>query len=189
MMRLVVTQCPSKRPPRDAHRPAPKFDDEEDIECDKPGRHPHFNGEEIPLEHNSEWTQKWVQGQYERHYHAERTHQSIGNRLIVRDGGRLSHGPVRCRPRLGGLLRFCRRASAGIRTESTSADRLHATSESDDRQRAEGVLSAKPSRYAWPVPLVVSSSRSRSWKPRPTPSCSSASWKLALSTPSSASTT
>ncbi len=50
--------------------------------------------------------------QYERHYNAERTHQGIGNRLIVRDEGPTAAGAVRCRPRLGGLLRFYRRASA-----------------------------------------------------------------------------
>ena len=50
--------------------------------------------------------------QYERHYNAERTHQGIGNRLINGEKRASTAGSVRCRPRLGGLLRFYRRASA-----------------------------------------------------------------------------
>ena len=50
--------------------------------------------------------------EYVEHYHGERNHQGIGNRLIdsatdrIRDGG-----PIECRERLGGLLRFYERAS------------------------------------------------------------------------------
>ena len=47
------------------------------------------------------------------HYHAERNHQGLGNRLIdplpFPPGG---NGPVRCRDRLGGMLRFFYREAA-----------------------------------------------------------------------------
>ncbi len=50
--------------------------------------------------------------EYAEHYHGERNHQGIGNRLIdssidVSSTG----GPIECRERLGGLLRFYRRAA------------------------------------------------------------------------------
>jgi putative transposase len=40
------------------------------------------------------------------HYHRERNHQGISNELIQPLGRSRSHGPVRCRPRLGGLLNY-----------------------------------------------------------------------------------
>ncbi len=50
---------------------------------------------------------------YMVHYHAERNHQGLGNRLIdplpFPPGG---NGPVRCRDRLGGMLRFFYREAA-----------------------------------------------------------------------------
>jgi len=50
--------------------------------------------------------------EYVEHYHAERNHQGIGNRLIdsSSDGSRRV-GSIECRERLGGLLRFYRRAA------------------------------------------------------------------------------
>jgi len=50
--------------------------------------------------------------QYETHYVRERSHQGIGNRLVSPDPGDSGSGEVECRPRLGGLLRFYRRAAA-----------------------------------------------------------------------------
>jgi len=50
--------------------------------------------------------------EYVAHYHSERNHQGIGNRLIDLsvDESRRS-GPIECRERLGGLLRYYRRAA------------------------------------------------------------------------------
>ena len=50
--------------------------------------------------------------EYEEHYHAERNHQGIGNRLIERRGSHNSSGSVACRERLGGLLRYYNRVAA-----------------------------------------------------------------------------
>jgi len=48
--------------------------------------------------------------EFTAHYHAERNHQGIGNELI--DGAELSvSGPVECQERLGGLLKYYRRAA------------------------------------------------------------------------------
>ena len=50
--------------------------------------------------------------EYVEHYHGERNHQGIGNRLIDPTVGELrSVGSIECRERLGGLLRFYRRAA------------------------------------------------------------------------------
>ena len=49
---------------------------------------------------------------YVEHYHRDRNHQEIGNRLIDRDGDGLGgSGPVECRKRLGGMLRYYARAA------------------------------------------------------------------------------
>jgi len=47
------------------------------------------------------------------HYHAERNHQGLGNRLIEANAqvGRVN-GNVECRERLGGLLRYYYRDAA-----------------------------------------------------------------------------
>jgi hypothetical protein len=48
--------------------------------------------------------------QFTEHYHAERNHQGIGNELI--QGGELADaGPVEVDERLGGLLKYYRRAA------------------------------------------------------------------------------
>ena len=51
--------------------------------------------------------------EYVEHYHTERNHQGLDNHLIrppVKEPP--AHGPVECRKRLGGLLKFyCRRAA------------------------------------------------------------------------------
>ena len=47
------------------------------------------------------------------HYHHERNHQGLGNRLILppaTPGG--PHGPIQCRDRLGGLLKYYYRQAA-----------------------------------------------------------------------------
>ena len=46
------------------------------------------------------------------HYHGERNHQGIDNRLIHSSVYEFSRGgSIECRERLGGLLRFYRRAA------------------------------------------------------------------------------
>ena len=46
------------------------------------------------------------------HYHAERNHQGIGNTLIDPEDDVGTHGrEIRCRERLGGLLRYYHRAA------------------------------------------------------------------------------
>jgi hypothetical protein len=48
--------------------------------------------------------------EFTAHYHAERNHQGIDNELV--DGGELpAVGPVECQERLGGLLKYYRRAA------------------------------------------------------------------------------
>ncbi len=46
------------------------------------------------------------------HYHLERNHQGIGNRLIEPPSGAHAIGPVKCRERLGGMLRYYYRQAA-----------------------------------------------------------------------------
>ena len=49
--------------------------------------------------------------EYVAHYHGERPHQGRGNHLLeCRRRGR-TRGPIRCRPRLGGLLNYYARAA------------------------------------------------------------------------------
>jgi putative transposase len=46
------------------------------------------------------------------HYHGERNHQGLGNELIVAEAGvGAAEGEIRCRERLGGLLRYYHRAA------------------------------------------------------------------------------
>ena len=50
---------------------------------------------------------------YVDHFHAERNHQGKGNVLLFpRNTDRHREGPVRCRERLGGLLRYYDREAA-----------------------------------------------------------------------------
>ena len=47
------------------------------------------------------------------HYHAERNHQGLANRLISSDAGHLGKaGPVQRRQRLGGMLNYYYRTAA-----------------------------------------------------------------------------
>jgi len=51
--------------------------------------------------------------EYVQHYHTERNHQGIGNRLIEgRDEGVENTGPVVARTRVGGMLKYYHRAAA-----------------------------------------------------------------------------
>jgi transposase InsO family protein len=51
--------------------------------------------------------------EYVAHYHGERPHQGLGNRLVApADGDVVGRGPVRRRERLGGLLNFYHREAA-----------------------------------------------------------------------------
>lgn len=66
-------------------------------------------GQIIPIE---EAHLRRAVSEYVDHYHDERNHQGIGNRLVrpVRDSLRAT-GPIECRKRLGGLLSYYRRAA------------------------------------------------------------------------------
>ena len=50
--------------------------------------------------------------EYVEHYHRERNHQGVGNRLLLGQDGLPTDGEVACRERLGGLLRFYHRDAA-----------------------------------------------------------------------------
>ena len=45
-------------------------------------------------------------------YHEERPHQGLGNELIARKTTVIGTGPIKCRERLGGLLKFYDRDAA-----------------------------------------------------------------------------
>ena len=56
---------------------------------------------------------RWAVGEYVRHYNAERPHQGLGGALIEPNVGTgRAVGEVRCRERVGGLLRFYYREAA-----------------------------------------------------------------------------
>ena len=46
------------------------------------------------------------------HYHEERPHQGLSNKLIAPTTTVIGTGPIECRERLGGLLRFYYREAA-----------------------------------------------------------------------------
>ena len=48
---------------------------------------------------------------FAEHYHRERNHQGLQDRLITPEPTGPPHGAIRCRPRLGGLLRYYYRAA------------------------------------------------------------------------------
>ena len=50
--------------------------------------------------------------QFCEHYHGERNHQGLGNKIIEPDFDSGGEGEVRCCERLGGLLRYYYRAAA-----------------------------------------------------------------------------
>jgi len=47
-----------------------------------------------------------------QHYHEERPHQGLGNELIAPRTAAIGTGPITCRERLGGLLKFYDREAA-----------------------------------------------------------------------------
>lgn len=50
---------------------------------------------------------RYVVAQYVEYYNAERNHQGLDNRLITEPSEAISaEGPIACRERLGGMLRF-----------------------------------------------------------------------------------
>jgi transposase InsO family protein len=59
-----------------------------------------------------EWHLQRAIRDFVEHYHAERNHQGIGNALIERPPMQRTTGPVRCRQRVGGILRYYYRAAA-----------------------------------------------------------------------------
>jgi hypothetical protein len=50
--------------------------------------------------------------EYVVHYHTERNHQGLGNKLIVPANDVAAHGKVQRRTRLGGLLSYYHREAA-----------------------------------------------------------------------------
>jgi transposase InsO family protein len=52
-----------------------------------------------------------VLDEFVAHYHGERNHQGLGNDLIAPEPRSLAGIQVRCRERLGGLLRYYHRAA------------------------------------------------------------------------------
>ena len=48
---------------------------------------------------------------FTEHYHRERNHQGLQDRLIMPELTGPRHGPIRCRARLGGLLQYYYRAA------------------------------------------------------------------------------
>ncbi len=56
---------------------------------------------------------RYVINEYVEHYHAERNHQGIGNRLIEgRHDGAENAGPIESRTRVGGMLKYYHRVAA-----------------------------------------------------------------------------
>ena len=57
---------------------------------------------------------RWAVDQFCEHYHQERNHQGLENKIIEPDFGLDGEGalPVQCRKRLGGLLRYYYRNAA-----------------------------------------------------------------------------
>jgi putative transposase len=49
---------------------------------------------------------------YVAHYHTERNHQGLDGRLIASPASDSGAGPIVCRERIGGLLRFYHRQAA-----------------------------------------------------------------------------
>ena len=50
--------------------------------------------------------------QFLDHYHEERNHQGVGNVLLFPSREPAKEGPIACKERLGGLLKFYHRAAA-----------------------------------------------------------------------------
>ena len=64
----------------------------------------------VPLE---EGHLRWLLKEYVTHCNGERTHRGLGNKLIEDQGRAVNlNTPVRCRKRVGGLLRYYEREAA-----------------------------------------------------------------------------
>ena len=50
--------------------------------------------------------------EFARHYHEERPHHGLGNEIIAPQTPNIGTGPMKCRERLGGLLKFYYREAA-----------------------------------------------------------------------------
>jgi hypothetical protein len=59
------------------------------------------------------------------HYHEERPHQGLGNELIAPKITLPGPGPVRCRERLGGVLRFYYRQGQRKPGRGSRSDDMH----------------------------------------------------------------
>jgi len=55
---------------------------------------------------------RWAVHQFVIHYHEERNHQGLGNRLIMPSSAINTTGTIRRRQRLGGMLNYYYRAAA-----------------------------------------------------------------------------
>ena len=59
------------------------------------------------------WRSRRALSEYVEHFHAERNHQGKGNVLLFpRSADTRRDGPVQCRERLGGLLRYYHQEAA-----------------------------------------------------------------------------
>ena len=66
-----------------------------------------------PLDEQGERSLRKATREYAAHYHRERNHQGIDNRLIEpTDRAESAFGTIKCAQRLGGMLRFYHRAAA-----------------------------------------------------------------------------
>ena len=76
-----------------------------------PCRKSPLNGTRTDNQRTGERHLRIAVAEFVKHYHRERNHQGIGNELIDRDLDG-SQGEVKCRERLGGLLKYYYRAAA-----------------------------------------------------------------------------
>ena len=89
-----------------------------------PGRSPNLNALPIDLSDRSEpsaWREWYPLGErhlratvrsFVVHYHEERPHQGLSNALIAPKMTKIGRGSLRCRERLGGVLKFYYRDAA-----------------------------------------------------------------------------
>lgn len=68
-----------------------------------------MSGPDHPIGERHLWT---AVKEHTEHYHLERNHQGLDNKLIEKSGREsLRNAPVDCRERLGGVLRYYWRAA------------------------------------------------------------------------------
>ena len=61
---------------------------------------------------NGEGSLRRAVSEFVLHYHTERNHQSLGNKIIQAVSAFPCAGEIHCRERLGGMLRYYYRAAA-----------------------------------------------------------------------------